>query len=118
MIPSGTKFIAINTDSKFNRVWTVEEIVLSQRTYISVSSNYTATSNDYMIECTSGTFNVQLPTAIGVTGKEFVIKNTGSGTITVIPFMSELIDDETSFGLLKNDTLPIMSNGSKWIISK
>ena len=26
MIPAGTKFIAINTDNQFNRVWTIEEI--------------------------------------------------------------------------------------------
>jgi hypothetical protein len=26
MIPAGTKFIAINTDDRFNRVWTIEEI--------------------------------------------------------------------------------------------
>lgn len=27
MIPAGTKFIAINTDDKFNRVWTIEELL-------------------------------------------------------------------------------------------
>ena len=26
MIPAGTKFIAINTDDRFNRVWTIDEI--------------------------------------------------------------------------------------------
>jgi hypothetical protein len=128
-IPQGTKFIGIGAsvptpenrssqNNAFQEVYTIQDIVLSQKTYRSISSIYTIISSDYMIECISGSFSVSLPTAIGITGKEFVIKNSGTGTITVDPNGTETIDGETDWQLFKGDTMPVMSNGTNWIISK
>ena len=39
-----------------------------------VSDTYTIQTTDNTIECVSGTFTVTLPTAIGVKGKQYVIK--------------------------------------------
>lgn len=80
------------------------------------SSGYTITSNDYTIECTSGTFNITLPTAVGRTGAVFNIKNSGSGTITVNTTSSQTIDGQSSGQLSQYDCLTVQSNGSNWII--
>jgi len=48
-----------------------------------VSSNTNITIDDYTIEATSGTITITLPSPVGISGKIFVIKNSGSGTVTV-----------------------------------
>jgi len=50
--------------------------------YAAVAGTYTIGQDDYFIDCTSGTFNVTLPTAVGIAGKIYVVKN--SGTVTSI----------------------------------
>ena len=51
--------------------------------YTAVTSTYTVGENDYVVNATSGTFTITLPTAVGVEGKNYFIKNSGSGLITV-----------------------------------
>ena len=43
--------------------------------YAAVTGTYTIGSDDYLVDCTSGTFTVTLPTAVGIAGKIYVIKN-------------------------------------------
>jgi hypothetical protein len=47
--------------------------------YAAKTATYSITSDDQVIDCTANTFTVTLPTAVGITGKRFVIRNTGSG---------------------------------------
>jgi len=60
--------------------------------YKAVTTTYTITAADYMVDATSGTFNITLPTAVGVAGKIFEVKNSGAGTITVDTTSSQTID--------------------------
>lgn len=85
--------------------------------YTAVSSTYAILSTDYQIECTSGTFTITLPTAVGVTGKVYSIKNTGSGTITAATTASQTIDGELTQTLTQWDNLVVFSNGANWIIT-
>jgi hypothetical protein len=57
-----------------------------------------------------------LPTAVGITGREYSIKNTGTGTITVDGATTETIDGELTQELLQWHNMTIMSNGTNWII--
>ena len=50
-----------------------------------VTSTYTVLTTDYFVEATSGTFTISLPTAVGIKGQVYQIKNAGNGTITVDP---------------------------------
>jgi len=84
--------------------------------YIAVTSAYSVTYQDFMVECTSGTFAVTLLSAAGITGQEFEVKNSGTGTITVTPDGSETIDGATTKLLVQYDAMKIMSNGTNWII--
>ena len=43
---------------------------------VTINGAYTATTDDYMIDITGGTFNVSLPTAVGISGKIYQIKNS------------------------------------------
>ena len=51
--------------------------------YKAVTTTYGILTTDYQIEATSGTFTATLPTAIGITGQSFSIKNSGAGVVTL-----------------------------------
>jgi len=81
-----------------------------------VSNTYSIQSTDNTIECVSGTFTVTLPTAIGVIGKQYVIKNVGSGTITVATTSSQTIDGNNTVSLTQNESIIVVSDDSDWKI--
>lgn len=82
--------------------------------YVSKTSNYTLTDSDYLVECTANTFTITLPTAVGIEGRIYNIKNTGTGTITVEG--SETIDGETTQTVSQWSNLKVMSNGANYIV--
>jgi hypothetical protein len=84
---------------------------------VAVTGIYTVTANDYLIDCTSNTFTVTLPTAVGIDGKIYVVKNSGSGTITVDPNGSQTIDGALTKTLSPGDVLQITSDGVNWKIT-
>lgn len=84
--------------------------------YKEATTTYTILSNDHTIDCTSGTFTVTLPTAAGITGRQYVIKNTGTGVITLDGAGSETIDDVATKTLYQYESLTVESNGQDWII--
>tara|TARA_R110000772_G_scaffold20946_4_gene57996 strand:+ start:23434 stop:23955 length:522 start_codon:yes stop_codon:yes gene_type:complete len=84
--------------------------------YLAKTANYTFVAADYLVECTANTFTITLPTAVGITGKEYVIKNSGTGIITADADGTETIDDSLTWDLSQYDALKIMSNGANWII--
>jgi len=55
---------------------------------------YALLSTDYFVPA-SGNFAVTLPAATG-TGKVYVVKNVGTGTITLTPTGADTIDGETT----------------------
>ena len=84
--------------------------------YVQQTGNYTANSSDYVIEC-NGTLSIALPTAVGITGKVYIIKNSGVGTITILPDAAETIDGSASKSIsTQYASLTVLSNGSNWIV--
>jgi hypothetical protein len=86
----------------------------NQTPFISVTQSYNISNSDYYIDC-NGTFDVTLPTADKI-GKSFIIKNNGTGIITIKTSSLELIDNLESFILAFYDTLHIQSDGNNWQI--
>ena len=82
-----------------------------------INSTYTVDTNDYLIDITGNTITVTLPTAVGVNGKNYVIKNRGTGVVTVATTSSQTIDGANSKSLNNNDGIEIISDGSNWIIA-
>jgi hypothetical protein len=64
--------------------------------YSAKTTTYTIGNEDYFIDCTSGTFTVTLPTAVGVSGNIYIVKNSGAGTITVATTSSQTIDGSST----------------------
>jgi hypothetical protein len=85
--------------------------------YSAKTTTYSITSTDYTIDCTSGTFTVTLPTAVGITGRQYVIKNSGTGVITVATTSSQTIDGVTTQAIsIQYDYLKVQSDGSNWVV--
>ena len=85
--------------------------------YAAKTANYTLTDEDYFIDCTSNTFTVTLPTAVGRPGQIYVIKNSGTGTITVATTSAQTIDGVSTKSLSQYNVLILASSGSGWAIN-
>lgn len=84
--------------------------------YVAKTANYTITNIDKIVDCTANSFTVTLPTAIGIQGQEFHIKNSGAGIITIAATSSQTIDGDLSVQIIAGEALYVVSNGSNWLI--
>jgi hypothetical protein len=110
----GTGFTGINQSNPNSNLQVSGSIALA---YNARTSNYTIAASDYLIDCTSGTFTVTLPTAASITGRCYKIKNSGAGVITVATTSSQTIDGLTTQSLsVQYAMIEVMSNGTNWII--
>lgn len=103
-------------DNVLRGIMATQASTISVHAYRAVSAATTVTTTDFLIDCTSGTFSVSLPTAVGLTGQAFEVKNSGTGTITMTPSGAETIDDAATQVLAQYDAIKIMSTGTNWII--
>jgi hypothetical protein len=87
--------------------------------YTAKTANYTLTATNYLVNCTANTFTITLPTAVAITGQIFIIKNSGTGIITLATTSSQTIDGVASgiFTLVQWDSITVTSNGANWIIT-
>lgn len=89
---------------------------LSDYSYRGISALRTLDGSDELVNITSGTFTVTLPTAVGYT-KNYIIKNSGTGIITLATTSSQTIDGFASgvWTLNTLDKITIRSDGANWI---
>jgi hypothetical protein len=81
------------------------------------TANYTIDNTDCVINCTANTFTVTLPTAVGVEGQYYIIKNSGTGVITIDGDGSETIDGAANKNLaVQYESLTVISNGVNWLV--
>ena len=97
-------------DPSENDLW----IDTNAYTYRAVTTTYTIVATDYLLDC-SGTFTITLPTAVGFTG-EYIIKNSGTGLITLDGDGTETVDSNLSIALNQYVTITVRSTGTNWII--
>lgn len=79
-----------------------------------VTGTYTITSEDYFLGC-DGTFTITLPSAVSFTG-EYIIKNVGTGLVTVATTSSQTIDGAPTFQLIEDEVITLRSTNSNWLI--
>lgn len=85
--------------------------------YVAKTGTYAIVAGDFVINCTANTFTVTLPTAVGVAGKQYCVKNSGTGVITIATTSAQTIDGITSKVLsVQYESLWFMSNGANWIV--
>ena len=82
-----------------------------------ITVTYLVKEEDYLIDVTGNTVTVTLPTAVGVNGQNYVIKNRGTGVVTVATTSSQTIDGANTKSLNNNDSIEVISDGSNWIIA-
>jgi hypothetical protein len=90
--------------------------IFDANAYASKSASYTLTPADYLVNGTTGSFTVTLPTAVGIAGKIYIVKNSGAGTMTVQGTGGETIDGLASQLVGAGSALTVMSDGANWII--
>ena len=86
------------------------------------SANYSILPTDYYLDCTGGSsgITVTLPTAVGVTGKTYVITkvDAGVGYVTIATTSSQTISGSATYQLLMQYvSVTLHSNGSNWILN-
>ena len=87
--------------------------------YVELTTTTTLSDIHHVVNCTSGTFTINLPTAVSslTASQEYIIKNSGAGTITIDPDGAETIDGGTTGTLSPGDAVTIVSTGTNWIIT-
>jgi hypothetical protein len=119
LVPTGILQVDDGTNVAFNINSTgVTQVKRSvEMAYSAKTANYTITNADYAINCTANSFTVTLPTAAGIAGRVYVIKNTGTATtITVSTTGGQTIDGSATQSLTTPLALTVMSNGTNWIV--
>ncbi len=91
---------------------------ISDFSYRAITGARTLDGSDELIDCTSGTFAVTLPTAVGFT-KQYTIKNSGTGFITLNTTSSQTIDGSASGAIVfgQYHGYILRSNGTNWIVT-
>lgn len=84
--------------------------------YVAKTSGYTLTSTDYLDNVTSGTNTQTLPTAVAISGRIYVIKNSGVGVVTLATTGGQTIDGSATQTIATLNSLTVMSDGANWII--
>jgi hypothetical protein len=91
------------------------------REYDNVAADFSMSSADDVVfaDSTLGALNVYIPTAIGVGGKEIMVKTTsGNQPVTLQASGAETIDGASSFVLnYPFQSTTLISNNSNWYIS-
>ena len=79
------------------------------------TATYTIDNTDCVVNCTSGTFTVTLPTAVGIEGQYFIVKNRGTGVITVDGDGAETLDGAANKILaVQYESITVISDGANW----
>jgi hypothetical protein len=109
----------VKTNDNFTELY-AKDVILEGggiSNYVSATSTYTLTTTDYTVNCTTNSFTVTLPTAVGIAGKIYVIKNSGTGTITVDGNGTQTIDGSLTAVLsIQYESITIQSTGTNFII--
>ena len=86
---------------------------------VSKTANYTATATDHTILCGAGneSFTISLPDVSSAVGTIYVIKNIGTGTITIDPFSTDTIDGAGTHEMtVQYNSVIIQTDGTDWFI--
>jgi len=85
--------------------------------------SYSITGSDYMVEypVVGGGNTYTLPTAVGITGRQYVVSNSGTGVLTLATTSSQTFDNvtgvPTSLIIPAKSSITVNSNGTGWLVS-
>jgi hypothetical protein len=93
----------------------------SMSAFVTKTSNYTASLDDCIIEgdtTSVGAFTITLPTAVGISGKTYIIKRMGAATLSVGTASSQTIDAVAAPLDILTDkvSVTLVSDGENWLL--
>ena len=80
----------------------------------SISANYSLTTTDKVVIATSA-ITASLPSAVGIKGRVYTIKNASSGSVTVNSSGGN-IDGSASVSIAASKYIEVISDGTNWYI--
>jgi len=83
--------------------------------YSAKTANYTATISDHTVHFTSGTSTFTFPTAVGVTGRIYVVRNDSGNTLTLATTSSQTINGSAPGTQATGTVVQYQSTGANWI---
>lgn len=86
------------------------------QTIIIVPGNYSVLITDFFIEATGATSTITLPTAIGNSGRVFVVDNASVGNITVATLLGQTIEGALTQLIPTNNAIAVYSDGTNYRI--
>jgi hypothetical protein len=116
---SGTNILLTLGDGTGNAGLTTGNLttVASQtHQYLGINAATILDATHYCVNATANTFDVTLPTAVAVAGRTYVIKNSGTGVVTLKANGVETIDGVASWIINQYTSLTAMSDGAGWIL--
>jgi hypothetical protein len=114
-----TRRLGINTGSPNSRLHVAGAIATA---LVSKAADYLATESDsiVLVDATAGNVNITLPTAAGITGREYTVKRIDSivlNSVSVTPNGAETIDGATPYSLAAQwKYVRIASDGTNWMV--
>ena len=84
--------------------------------YEEKTTDYSLGTYDHQVNVTANTVTITLPSAGGIAGRMYSIKNTGTGAVTVDGTGAETIDGALTQTVDQWENIKIMSTGAAWII--
>jgi len=85
--------------------------------YVAKTAAYTLTAADHVVDLTTGTAIFTLPTAVGAAGKQYVVKNSGTGALTVNTTSTQTIDGALTKPFpAQYSGMRVVSDGANWKI--
>lgn len=115
-VNQSTNSVGIGTASPTSLLHTTGSFATA---YVAKTATYTATISDRTIEATANTFTITLPTAVGITGRQYVITNSGAGVVTLATTSSQtfanVVATPTTLTLNQFATVTVESNGANWL---
>lgn len=112
----GTEEVLVNDGGVLKKATAQAIANLWGDAYIAKAVNYTPLAADFVVDCTS-TITILLPTAVGIAGKQYSIKNSGVGIITIDGAGAETIDGALTAVLsIQYESITLVSTGANWII--
>ena len=94
-----------------------ESTPLNALVTITTDTTLDETHHHVLCDTSSGPIVVTLPPSADHTGRPFVITNLGPQNVTVVPDGSETINGASTQILVKPNSMPILSDGTQWIIA-
>jgi hypothetical protein len=86
--------------------------------YSTATTTYSVKTSDYLVNFTTAGFTASLATAVGCTGKTYILKNSAVGQVVVATTSAQTIDGAATYTLTSQyKYIQVVSNGANWIIT-